>query len=70
MEAYLCRCMEAYLRRCMDGVPVQVTEQKLHCILVGFGQLLDQLLHCVNFVFGFFDPWLEKQQYLNMCMVM
>ncbi len=44
------------------GVPVQVAEEQLHGVLVGFGQFLDQFLHSLNFVFGFFDLCSEKQQ--------
>lgn len=44
------------------GVPVQVAEEQLHGVLVGFGQLLDQFLHSLNFVFRFFDLCSEKQQ--------
>lgn len=33
---------------------VQVAEQQLHGVLVGSGQLLNQFLHCLNFLFGFF----------------
>lgn len=44
------------------GVPEQVAEEHLHGVLVGFGQFLDQFLHCLNFEFGFFDLCSENQQ--------
>lgn len=37
------------------GLLVQVAEEKLHGVMVGFGQLLYQFLHSLNFLFGFFD---------------
>lgn len=42
------------------SIPVQMTEEHFHGVLVGFGQLLDQFLHNLNFVFGFFDSCLKK----------
>lgn len=44
------------------GVPVQVAEEHLHGVLVWFGQLMDQFLHSVNFMFGFFDFCSKKLQ--------
>lgn len=48
---------------CISGVPEQVAEEHLHGVLVGFGQLLDQFLHFLNFVFGVFDFCSEKRQH-------
>lgn len=36
-------------------LPEQVAEEHLHRLLVGLRQLLDQLLHCLQFAFGIFD---------------
>lgn len=52
-----------------EGIPVQVAEQQLHGVMVGFGQILDQFLHSLNFVFGFFDLCSEEWQRFNNCTV-
>lgn len=47
-------------------LPVQVAEEQPHGVLVWFGQLLDQFLNSLNFMFVFFDFCSEKQKYLNL----
>ena len=58
-----------FLKPVSVHVPVQVAEEQLHGVVVWFGQILDQFLHSLNFVTGFFDPCSEKrqQQVINMC---
>lgn len=67
----MCSAGSILSHRCGSGVPEQVAEEHLHGVLVGLRQLLDQFLHCLNFVFGFFDLCSEKQQqqYINVCIV-
>lgn len=55
-----------FLAQVYVGVPVQVAEEQPHGVLVWFGQLMDQFLNSLNFMFGFFDFCSKKQKQLNL----